>query len=726
LALVANARGAKPRLSPLAEDEHSLQRFVRSCIEKGLSDRTASKAIVEFLAYFRFPEPDPIPVEGRHEANRWAEGNDVRSLTGVQMRSLSETVIANWLTLNGIEWAYERKYAFHTATAEFTQYHPDFYLPDYDVYIEHWACDLNGKLPENWDADEQARYRQKMSWARQVHQEHNTRLIETYSQRNGQRTLIADLDRRLRAEGVRPAPISEEERNALISEDRQILPIVRLIKSFLALYRESNWTRQGVRARVASAKDLRAQAFLEVFEYILARYEAQLAERDEVDFSDMIREAAVVLRASRANLPLRYLLVDEFQDISTGRADLVKAILERNPLCRLFAVGDDWQSINRFAGSDIDVMVRFADHFGFTRRTDLRQTHRFGTNLLAATSRFVQKNPNQLRKDLIAARRDEYPAIEVVSGVEIMTTSRANSDSDATDDPMETDQTRADTDANSSLAVEAGRRSAREDPETQGIASLLGDVYSRVAGMRNGHEVLVLGRYNFLEEAFRAIDSSAFGIRARFSTVHKAKGAEADYVVVLDVTAGRHGFPSEIEDDPLMDLVLAGRMSFPNAEERRLFYVAMTRARYKTYLITDEQLRSSFVDELESDDYRGLVIASGAALRVPGCPVCHGGRLAHRVGPYGPFYACASYPRCRGKALKCPYCGAAGFFRKAEQFTCLFCAKVATLCPKCKEGYLKYIPAGVSARSKKPYAAFHACSTNTGDRLLDCGFRQNA
>lgn len=688
LDLVARARHRKPRLTALEEDQRLMQSFLRKCIGEGLKTPKVANHVIEFLAYFRYPEPNPVPVEKSHEANRWAEGHDIRSLTGVMLRSNSEAIIANWLTLNGIEWRYEQDYELDTATMRYGQYRPDFYLPKYGIYIEHWACDRAGQLPPSWTLNQQVQYREGMDWKRALHSRRQTLLVETFSHVNGQATIIETLKSALIPLGVTLNTLSDEERKAVVMTDKVIDPVVTLAQNFLKLFRESAMPLSDLRAKLEHAQSARGQAFLNMFEWIHAQYVAQLESEGAVDFSDMIREAAAALRSRIVDLQLDYLLVDEFQDISRGRAQLIKAILEQNPSCRLVAVGDDWQSINRFAGSDIQIMVDFEHEFGFTKRTDLRRTHRFGTKLLAATSKFVQMNPQQLKKSLIAAHTDQYPAIEVITTGAVAKTG---------DD----------------LDERSGYESCVE-PEVP--ATALSEVLRRIADEDDNANVLVLGRYRFLKQQLNEFGAPRGKLKIEFSTVHSAKGREADYVVILDVVAGRYGFPSEIEDDPIMNLVLAVQAGYPNAEERRLFYVALTRARIMSYVLSDDHRRSGFVDELEGREYDGLVIGSGAADRVANCPVCKTGRLQRRAGPYGSFYACVS-KLCSGKAAQCPHCGRGGFLRGPSKHTCLFCGKKAENCPSCTRGYLKHIPGGAN------YQAFDACSTNRKNPSYRCYVR---
>jgi len=287
--------------------------------------------------------------------------------------------------------------------------------------------------------------------------------------------------------------------------------------------------------------------------------------RGEIDFGDMIAQAAQALDSGAASVPFRYLLVDEFQDISAGRAALVKALQRSRPGMRLVAVGDDWQSIYRFAGSDVSIMTAFEAHFGHTETRFLRRTFRFDRRLEAVASAFVLRNPLQIRKQVEAREPgSEAPAVVLwlpVDGV--------------VDDPI------------------------------PGIAADLfgppaGAVAAATARPGPRPDVLVLGRYRSLEPQARLDWLAEHHPQAdwRFSTIHRAKGATADYAVVLGVRGGRQPFPAERAEDPLLAGFLGALEPFPHAEERRLFYVALTRARHRVYVVGDRRQPSAFFEEL--------------------------------------------------------------------------------------------------------------------------------
>jgi DNA helicase-4 len=568
---------------------------------------------VEYLAYYLFPYRSPFEFATAHDHQQYVRSHELKTLRGERVRSHEHLVIANWLHVNGIAYAYRRAYAYDTATVRHKQYQPDFHLTRHDVYLEHVDVDREGRTPRYVDA---ARYREAMEWKRALHRRHGTSLVETFHHERAAGTLLGALKLRLRALGVVPRPVPPAAIRAAAEEQRLIEPVARLLGTFLSLYKGNLWTLAEIEAAAGVPADpehpvrdpARALAFLRVFRRVLARYEARLAAAREIDFNDMIAAATERVEARRYVSRFTHVIVDEFQDLSRGRGRLLRALLAQVPDRRLFCVGDDWQSIYRFTGSDIAQMTHFAAEFGFTRRCDLTVTHRFPRELLDASSHFVQQNPAQLRKSLVTARALGEPAIEI-------------------------------------HAPGAG-----ED-----AAALLDRVLARIAdqAVRDGRAatgrdaappaVQLLGRYNFVRpEGWADLQKRHARLALDFLTVHRSKGLEADYTVLLDVVAGKMGFPSEVADDPLLDLVLAGAGAFPNAEERRVFYVALTRARTRCYVLTSARRRSPFVEELEREEYRRWVTrgAGRAGGPSPVCPAC-GGTLMRLEGQHGELHGCS-------------------------------------------------------------------------------------
>jgi DNA helicase-4 len=283
----------------------------------------------------------------------------------------------------------------------------------------------------------------------------------------------------------------------------------------------------------------------------------------------MIRRATEHVRACRYRSPYRHLLVDEFQDISDGRAQLLLTLRAQHADARIFAVGDDWQSIYRFAGSDIHLMRNFGRVFGGTfagsdgvhSTVDLGRTFRSVDKIAHAARRFVLQNPLQIEKQVVPATTTEAPAIKVLW------------------------HTRADEDA--------------------ALQAVLADLQNNSGGT----DVLFLGRYRSVRPAHLSeLQANHPQLAIDFKTAHGSKGLEADHIIILRATSGRMGFPSEIIDDSLLDMVLPASEAFEHAEERRLFYVALTRARKSVTILTDKGSPSAFVRELVDNEQYGVVI----------------------------------------------------------------------------------------------------------------------
>ena len=174
-----------------------------------------------------------------------------------------------------------------------------------------------------------------------------------------------------------------------------------------------------------------------------------------------------------------------------------------------------------------------------------------------------------------------------------------------------------------------------------------------------------------------------------YSTAHRSKGREADYVVLIGMVGGIRGFPCQSADDPILDIVLAKGEPFPNAEERRLFYVALTRAKKHVYLIDDPSfVNSSFVSEIMKGGYE--VSSTGQPLKTALCPICETGEIIAKNGKYGRFFQCSSYPYCDYTPKECPKCGN-GFLRSGKfVYRCSSdgCSFSADTCPLCRDGYL--------------------------------------
>ena len=673
--IVAEYEGHKPSISKIAEYRHELHQTLDEMIRSLLNDPNKCRIVLDFLLYYRLEYRSPFDFETEENYKDYIRTVELRTLNGIPVKSFEELVIGNYLTENSVAFTYEADYKHDTKTIERRQYQPDFYLPDYDIYIEHFALRKNGESHFG------TKYKDDVEWKRDTHAKHGTTLIETYSWQHGKDVLREELHATLETAGVIFSPLP---RAALLDQlaRQQDSNLSRLLATFLDHAKTSNLTHEELRARAGRAGDVRRYyKFLDLFEQIRRMYEGFLSAEGKRDFHYLIDCAADYLGTRESLSRYRYVLVDEFQDISLGRMALLQAL--RRSGVAFFVVGDDWQSINRFAGSDVGLMQNCGEHLGYVQRVDLSQTFRFSDSIGTPSTEFAQKNPAQSRRQLRSRRGSVGEGIVII---------------------------------------------AKPDPSAA-VKTALEEMTA--ANSFDRPELLILGRYNHSKDVLDEPDLSAQmqadfctpddDRRRRtnsemdyFSTVHRAKGREADNVIVLEVNAGRWGFPSEIDDDPLLDLVLPDRSDkYPHAEERRLFYVALTRARFSVYLITDPARPSSFIKEiLECPDIRQIGEIA------PKCPRCIGGHLV--VSQSAKNLRCAnqhSSPKCEYRAPRCVSCrrGYSVLVEGTVVCTNPDCDEPNDRCPKCR--------VGVMTRARSEYGMWEYCSEKLSER--PCQHKRN-
>jgi len=551
LNIIASVEKTKPSVSELSTDRVKFRNAIMEFLKKRSQNPDFLDKLNRYFAFHRTPYRSEFSFKTRRDYTDFLHNNQVRSLQGDLVKSLEECEIANFLYINGIDHIYERNYEIGTASKSRRQYKPDFFLPEYGIYIEHFGIDRNNNTAPFVDRKE---YLAGIDWKRRIHRTNHTSLIETYGWERTEGILLGNLKEKLTFAGVRLSRIPPEEIFDKLNRLRLVHPFVGLTATFLNLFKSSNKTVQDLLEQSKGMPDYaRCKAFLDIFEEIRDDYEESLGE--EIDFNDMINRAEVHLTKNMYKSGFKYILVDEFQDISQSRFRLLRTLLEQNPLAKLFCVGDDWQSIYRFIGSDVSLMTDFDNHFYPSERLELGRTFRFDSNLCDFSSKFILKNPNQIKKHLTSNTRTASPSVTLLW-------------SEKTEDTI--------------LEVLQRIESSEERKAT----------------------VFIIGRYNHERPPnLSQLRKQHTKLAINYLTAHSSKGKEADYVIVIGLTSGGYAFPSQIEDDPLLDLVLTKKEPTPNAEERRLFYVAVTRAKKHVYLIANIKNPSTFAREITTGGY---------------------------------------------------------------------------------------------------------------------------
>ena len=571
-----------------------------------------------FLSNYKY-DTSEFDFQTKQEYDEYLRTNPPVTLKGDKVKSYGEMDIANFLFQNGIAYEYEKEYVYDTRTEDHAQYYPDFYLTDYGYYIEYFGINEKGEVPAYFSAREgktpSEEYRESMEWKRSLHKERGTVMLECYAYERSKGELIPLLEKKLLKAGVEFKPVSPDDMWDSISESNSknvLSAISELIATVITLMKSNECDIAQLRSLgMKNRKMIRNAALIDLIEPIYDAYRAELEKRGEIDFNDMINKAVHMVREGKYVNPYKYVIVDEYQDISKSRYSLLKALRDSSHY-NLFCVGDDWQSIYRFTGSDLDYILNFSKYWGPSEHSKIETTYRFTDSLIDISGTFVMQNPAQIKKNIKGVPSDCGFALGEISGFDEQN------------------------------AITNMLRRLRELPQNSTVFFIGRYTFdSRLLSDCSQLEC----KYDVATQMANVVLPDRKDLKMQFLTAHKSKGLQADYVFVINNKDRGMGFPSKIQDDPLVDCLLEGKESFPFAEERRLFYVALTRAKKKAFLVTDMSNSSVFTVELRRRYGDRLWIEEQKI-----CPVC-GGILVRRNGQYGSFYGCSNY-RSQGCTYK--------------------------------------------------------------------------
>ena len=627
-------------------DTSALKRIIKRYLtKKALKNEDISKKLIEFFSFYINvpPSDDDIKYEG--DLLDWQEGVDFstlkrrfknkqrETLNNEIVRSYEELYIANFLFIYGIKYTYEKIYSYPNKNFErefnkfkeflfsfneeipdelknditkellnltdiFEEYEikdylPDFYLDDYNIYIEHFGLNRNcenhligGKSSEE--------YVKEMEWKRKVHKKYGTTLIETFSYYQSENRLLTRLAEKLQAQGVEFNEIDYREVYRILLENKTIKEwedFIVLLKTFIELFKGNNYDETKFKEfydYVGGLKDSfskdRTIAFLKIVEEIYNDYESYLLKIKKIDFNDMINKASDCIVKNGLDLPYKYIIVDEYQDTSFTRYNLLRNICDSIG-AKIMVVGDDWQSIYSFSGCDVNIFTKFDNFFDVCETRYIEKTYRNSQQLIDASSNFVMKNPDQTRKELKSSKSLKYP-IKLV-----------NFDNDFDEilkfELIIKNIINQSTFKNKKILI-LGRNN-------KDIFNLLKNFNVENEYGKRKFEILgdedKLRRNKFVKIVYRESPD----VNIEYRTVHQSKGLECDNVILINLKNWKAGFPNKMVDDPVLNFVKRNGDSFSYAEERRLFYVALTRTKNNVYLLAPYFKSSVFVQELKTD-----------------------------------------------------------------------------------------------------------------------------
>lgn len=587
LEIIGEATGKKPTIT---DPDFSVQVY-----HKLMENPSYKQDIIDYLNRSRYKGKSQFEYSSMEEymLDRQKHGiqSNYNDMDGkpIFCKSDEESQICDFLGSRGVKFRYEEKYEKETYDSNYRQYTPDFsiYVTGSDgqtkrLYLEHFGINGQGKCPSWYTAEDEQKYLEGIQWKRELHKKNGTILLETTSADFASNKIYSKLTKMLLAQGI--VFTYSAGKNASHELQKQEENILNLLTAFNFLLKSRNRTIEQVNRIVFNP----SERF--IIDTIIApfvnAYMQMEEELDEIDFTDAINLATDL--CNNGHRPdYDYILVDEFQDISVDRYRFLNSLRRKEPLTKLFCVGDDWQSIYRFAGSDMALFKRFEDFFGYTKKCFMETTYRFGQPAIALSSKFILTNPSQQEKHVLPFNQDAETKLDFLS------TNGA-----------------------------------------EGVAAAIKKIADEIPADK---EIMLLGRYSFdvniLNKTDLAIKQSTDGPcvcygkrRMKFMTVHQSKGLECDYVIILNCNGGTLGFPADIADNPVMRFVLSQADGYDFGEERRIFYVGITRAKKHTWVLYDEKNPSVFIREfVEMPEQVSVKQKDNPDAKK--CPKCHCGHV---------------------------------------------------------------------------------------------------
>ncbi|MEN6316068.1 MAG: UvrD-helicase domain-containing protein [Clostridiaceae bacterium] len=580
----------------------------------------------------------------------------VRTITGEFLRSVQEVQIANFLYLNSIEYEYEKPYKYRIPD-ERKKYTPDFHISqgEKECYLEHFGV-TESYQSNIYNKKELEKYVYNITRKRSLHKYYNTELIQTYSEYNDGRPLIEHLKEELAKKGfiLVPRDLTDVYRKLTeTGKDRFVMKFIMFMIEFIGRYKTSGYDEGGFAILKSKTDNVRTLMFLDIAEEVYRFYQDRLLKNNQIDYSDMINDAERMLmemRGMHSKPSYKYIIIDEFQDIARQRFNLTKALVDVTG-AKVIAVGDDWQSIFAFAGSDITLFQRFLELMGDGKEMQITHTYRNSQQLIDIAGNFIQKNPTQIKKRLISPKSLENPVIV-----------------ESFDD--------------------------HQNYRKNWVSAIEKVIDKIVEEYGEKTSILMIGRYNYDMDwiarsgPFVILKNDRIRYRKyphlniKFLTAHSSKGLGFDNVILVNMNDSKYGFPSQLEDDPIMKLVTYKDNVIEYAEERRLFYVALTRTKNRVYMVTPLYRPSRFVVELIKDfgiPHDDKINLGDIKSRMPKCPICGMPMKFENNKNYGiPLYICLNDPEI------------CDFMTNDEKYP-----HDIFKCPACKDGYMIVKPGKV-------------------------------
>ncbi|WP_090388621.1 UvrD-helicase domain-containing protein [Niabella drilacis] len=530
--IIGDSKGAKGEFSNAASE--TIFEVVHKVL---LENCQSSEYLLHLKRHILDYQVDKIHLQNEKGTAPTNYAKPYTTLNGIKVRSKSEQYIANWLFRHNIQFEYELEVNF----SDFN-FKPDFYIPEANVYLEH----VSEKSYPLKNKEQQFKVANKVLARTYEHQAQDTAVFN--------RELEKIIKDRLPANYNFNVALSFEEE--FDSYHKEIKDFLRQIIRVIDIIKAENIAASEVLAGAQQDQHQRVRDFYTLAIPVIEQYQSYCINKSYLDFNDMITTTISLFKnhneiANKYRDQFKYILVDEFQDVNNLQVELIKLFLTNEN--QLFCVGDDWQSIYGFRGSNVDYIINFARHFKNAETIKLNINYRSTENIVNASNEVIRHNKFKVDKEVLSNKK-----------------------------------------SNRKIHIHAGKN------EAENIQYVLGQIQKLKEKGYTKEDILFLYRRSKMYAPYKERFEQA-GVSVSGNTIHASKGLEARAVFIIGLTEGSGGFPDIWMGDRIYQVIRESNHDLLLEEERRLFYVAITRAKDDLFLITEKGNESSFLKEIPDD-----------------------------------------------------------------------------------------------------------------------------
>lgn len=562
--------------------------FIKKIFKELQTDGEFQERILDYMKYYGDENIEQTETDFKTKEDHYKYMRELRytALNGVKVKSEAERDILNFFITHNFKG--KRVNIEYESPAEWMDDgsgiypKPDFFFPDFDLYLEHWALDKNGKVPEWFDGDNPTSdYKKMMKYKQEKFKlQKKYTLIETFTWEHREKNFLTQIQKRfLKAisekDNFTPVPYDELVERIWNECKGSVKALDKNISRFIVIAKTYDLSPAKISQRLKTWRWSKRQiSFAKLALPVYEKYDKILRDENAMDFEDMINLAIRELHENSVLYlgSLDHILIDEYQDISTQRYHLIRALLDKNQNCKLFCVGDDWQSIMSFSGSNLDYFINFDHYFDHPARTDLIKNYRSIRSIVDTGAHIIKHNEDRQLQKKTEAVDSRIKKVKVY--------------------------------------LHLHKEEYRENYYYQMTQHCIDQIEAYLKNGYKPEEIMILTRilnspsvrdkliaYAKLKHIPLALDNDREGIR--FMSVHKSKGLQAKVVFILNVVKDLYGFPCELESPDLFEPAIIGDKRDKTEEERRLFYVAVTRAKEDVHIYTQKCAESDFLKEIK-------------------------------------------------------------------------------------------------------------------------------